>query len=134
MGRGKMIKIVRSSSTNAEVTDYYLDVIASLMEACGEKKYEDDIDLKQCKKKDIIIAPTSVDFVKLYFKGYTIFIENLFDYLFIFIVKNDLPVFHTETKFFPDIIKSRSIGTGRRISIHSDGHDLSQHISTRIKK
>lgn len=28
-----MIKIVRSSSTNAEVTDYYLDVIASLMEA-----------------------------------------------------------------------------------------------------
>ena len=40
------------------------------MEACGEKKYEDDIDLKQCKKKDIIIAPTSVDFVKLYFKGY----------------------------------------------------------------
>ena len=27
MGRGKMIKIVRSSSTNAEVTDYYLDVI-----------------------------------------------------------------------------------------------------------
>ena len=44
MGRGKMIKIVRSSSTNAEVTDYYLDVIASLMEACGEKKYEDDID------------------------------------------------------------------------------------------
>ena len=39
-----MIKIVRSSSTNAEVTDYYLDVIASLMEACGEKKYEDDID------------------------------------------------------------------------------------------
>ena len=65
-----MIKIVRSSSTNAEVTDYYLDVIASLMEACGEKKYEDDIDLKQCKKKDIIIAPTSVDFVKLYFEGY----------------------------------------------------------------
>ena len=40
-----MIKIVRSSSTNAEVTDYYLDVIASLMEACGEKKYEDDVDL-----------------------------------------------------------------------------------------
>ena len=28
MDRGKMIKIVRSSSTNAEVTDYYLDVIA----------------------------------------------------------------------------------------------------------
>ena len=25
MDRGKMIKIVRSSSTNAEVTDYYLD-------------------------------------------------------------------------------------------------------------
>lgn len=65
-----MIKIVRSSSTNAEVTDYYLDVIASLMEACGEKKYEDDIDLKQCKTEDIIIAPTAVDFVKLYFKGY----------------------------------------------------------------
>ena len=42
-----MIKIVRSSSTNAEVTDYYLDVIASLMEACGEKKYEDDIDLRR---------------------------------------------------------------------------------------
>ena len=34
-----MIKIVRSSSTNAEVTDYYLDVIASLMEACGEGYY-----------------------------------------------------------------------------------------------
>lgn len=65
-----MIKIVRSSSTNAEVTDYYLDVIASLMEACGEKKYEDDVDLKQCKMEDIIIAPTAVDFVKLYFKGY----------------------------------------------------------------
>lgn len=65
-----MIKIVRSSSTNAEVTDYYLDVIASLMEACGEKKYEDDVDLKQCKREDIIIAPTAVDFVKLYFKGY----------------------------------------------------------------
>ena len=70
MDRGKMIKIVRSSSTNAEVTDYYLDVIASLMEACGEKKYEDDVDLKQCKREDIIIAPTAVDFVKLYFKGY----------------------------------------------------------------
>ena len=75
MDRGKMIKIVRSSSTNAEVTDYYLDVIASLMEACGEKKYEDDVDLKQCKMEDIIIAPTAVDFVKLYFKGY----KNLLD-------------------------------------------------------
>lgn len=62
MDRGKMIKIVRSSSTNAEVTDYYLDVIASLMEACGEKKYEDDVDLKQCKMEDIIIAPTAVEF------------------------------------------------------------------------
>lgn len=65
-----MIKIVRSSSTNAEVTDYYLDVVASLMEECGEKKYEDSIELKRCKKEDILIAPTSVDFIKLYFKGY----------------------------------------------------------------
>lgn len=65
-----MIKIVKSSSTNAEVTDYYLDVIASLMEACGEKKYEDDVELKQCKMEDIIIAPSAVDFVRLYFKGY----------------------------------------------------------------
>ena len=55
MDRGKMIKIVRSSSTNAEVTDYYLDVIASLMEACGEKKYEDDVDLKQCKMEYYVI-------------------------------------------------------------------------------
>ena len=65
-----MIKIVRSSSTNAEVTDYYLDVIGSIMEACGEKKYDETIELKQCDKKDIIIAPTAVDFIKIYFKGY----------------------------------------------------------------
>lgn len=65
-----MIKIVRSSSTNAEVTDYYLDVIGSTMEACGEKKYDETIELKQCDKKDIIIAPTAVDFIKIYFKGY----------------------------------------------------------------
>ena len=65
-----MIKIVKSSSKNSEVTDYYLDVIASLMEACGEKKYEDEVELKQCKIEDIIITPTAVDFVKLYLKGY----------------------------------------------------------------
>ena len=40
-----MIKIVRSSSTNAEVTDYYLDVIAKIVESCGEQKYEDDVKL-----------------------------------------------------------------------------------------
>lgn len=65
-----MIKIVRSSSTNAEVTDYYLDVIAKIVESCGEQKYKDDVKLEQCSKDDIIIAPTSVDFLKLYFKGY----------------------------------------------------------------
>lgn len=65
-----MIKIVRSSSTNAEVTDYYLDVIGSIVEECGEKKYEETRELKQCDKKDIIVAPTAVDFIKIYFKGY----------------------------------------------------------------
>lgn len=65
-----MIKIVRSSSGNREVTDYYLDVIASLIEFCGEKKLADEIQISHCKKEDIIIVPTVVEFVKLYLKGY----------------------------------------------------------------
>lgn len=65
-----MIKIVRSSSNNTEVTNFYLDVIAEIVENCGYEKYREDIELSQCKKNDIIISPTSVDFIKLYFKGY----------------------------------------------------------------
>lgn len=65
-----MIKIVRSSSNNTEVTNFYLDVIAEIVENCGYERYREDIELSQCKKNDIIISPTSVDFIKLYFKGY----------------------------------------------------------------
>ena len=36
----------------------------------AKKKYDETIELKQCDKKDIIIAPTAVDFIKIYFKGY----------------------------------------------------------------
>ena len=65
-----MIKVIRSSSGNTEVTNYYLDVIASIADQTGENKYKENVPLNQCKKEDIIIAPTAIDFLKLYIKGY----------------------------------------------------------------
>ena len=59
MDRGKMIKIVKSSSTNAEVTDYYLDVIASLT-LNAEAAYK-DADFV------VIAAPTNYDSKKNFF-------------------------------------------------------------------
>lgn len=65
-----MFKVVRSSSTNSEVTDYYLDVIAKLLIECGMGKHNEETILSNVKKNDIIIVPTSVDFFKVYSKGY----------------------------------------------------------------
>ena len=63
-----MFKVVRSSSTNSEVTDYYLDVIAKLLIECGMGKHNEETILSNVKKNDVIIVPTSVDF----FKGETL--------------------------------------------------------------
>ena len=65
-----MYKVVRSSGTNAIVTNYYLDIIASLLDACGEEKYDENRNILDCDKMDILVTPSSVDFIKLFFKGY----------------------------------------------------------------
>lgn len=65
-----MFKVIRSSSTNSEVTDYYLDVIAKLLIECGIGKHDEGTILSSVKKNDVIIVPTSVDFFKVYSKGY----------------------------------------------------------------
>lgn len=65
-----MFKVVRSSSTNSEVTDYYLDVIAKLLIECGMAKYNEETTLSNVKKSDVIIVPTSVDLIKVYLRGY----------------------------------------------------------------
>lgn len=65
-----MYKIVRSSSSNGEVTNYYLDVIGKMLDSCGEKRIEENISLKECKKNSILVVPSSVDFIKLYFIGF----------------------------------------------------------------
>lgn len=65
-----MFRVVRSSSTNAEVTNYYLDVIARLLEECGVVRIQENISLDQCDKNCILISPSSVDFVRLYLKGF----------------------------------------------------------------
>lgn len=62
-----MIQIQRQ--TNSIVTDYYLDVIAEIC-AEGNNIYDYSHDLNDCDKDDVIIVPTSIDFLKVYFKGF----------------------------------------------------------------
>lgn len=65
-----MVKIIRSSSTNSEVTDYYLSVIKIIVEKSVKHTKVSKLHIKRDTNKDIIITPTAVDFAKNYFKGY----------------------------------------------------------------
>ena len=62
-----MIQIQRQS--NSEVTDYYLDVVAGM---CARKEdiYGYSHLLSECKKNDVIIVPTAIDFLKVYLRGF----------------------------------------------------------------
>lgn len=61
-----MIQIQRQE--NSAVTDYYLDVIARMFD--GEEVYDASHSLEECKKTDIIIAPTATEFFRVYRHGF----------------------------------------------------------------
>lgn len=58
---------IQYQSSNSVVTDYYLNIIAKIL---NDGIYDTNHKLYDCKKEDIIIVPTSIEFCKVYLKGF----------------------------------------------------------------